>query len=180
MKMVKTKLAKTALITSIIVIAILLLFYGREKIAPELKIENLSNPQSANTSEINIQNADHVTSVEHNQSLHMPDESDGIIEVSPKKEIGQGGPIKVHSGESGPEYPDADNIIQVEYQYASSETLNAPEVENLTETEPINHLGSNTDYIAELPKDEEPLAPRYESSDNIYPEPAPEMDAEEN
>ncbi len=180
MKMVKTKLAKTALIILIIVIATLLFFLGREEFTSTIEIKKFLNPQADNISKIKTQSAGNGTKVEHNQSLHMPDESDGIIEVSPKKEIGQGGPIKVHSGESGPEYPDADNIIQVEYQYASSETLNAPEVENLTETEPINHLGSNTDYIAELPKDEEPLAPRYESSDNIYPEPAPEMDAEEN
>jgi hypothetical protein len=180
MKIVKAKIAKTTLIILIIVIATLLFFLGREEFTSKTEIKSFLNPQADNTSKIKTQSAGNGTNVEHNQSLHMPDEADGIIEVSPKKEIGQGGPIKVHSGESGPEHPDADNIIQVEYQYASSETLNAPEVENLTETEPISHLVSNTDYIAEMPKDEESIAPSYESSDNIYPEPAPEMNAEEN
>jgi hypothetical protein len=174
----KTKIAKTTLIVLIIVIATALLFFDREEFASEIEIKHLLSPQAENTSKINIKSTEQEKSVEHNQSLLMPDEYDGSIEVSAKKEIGQGGPIAVHSGESGPEYPDADNIIQVEYQYASSEKLNAPEVENLPETESYNNLDSNTDYIAELPEDEQPLAPHYESSDNIYPEPAPEMNAE--
>src|SRR5262245_3342615 len=122
----KAKVAKTTLIILIIVIATVLLFFDREEFTSEIEMKNLLDPQADNTSKINIESTEHDESVEHNQALLMPDEYDGSIEVSVKKEMGQGGPIEVHSGESGPEYPDADNITQVEYQYASSEKLNAP------------------------------------------------------
>ena len=180
MKMGNTRLAITTLIILTIVIATVLLLLDRKESTAEINIENSLDPQAANTSKSDFKTTETEKSVEHRQSLLMPDEYDGSIEVSPKKEIGQGGPIEVHVGEPGPEHPDADNVIQVEYQYNSSEELNAPEVEHLPETEPYSSLVSHTDYVAELPEDEEPPAPRYESSDNIYPEPAPEMDAEEN
>lgn len=174
----KTTVAKTALILLIIVIPTALVFFDREEFAPKMEIYNLLNPPTENASTKHVKNTEDGEIVDHNPSLPMPDEYDGSIEVSPKKEMGQGGPIEVQSGESGPEYPDADNIIQVEYQYTSSETLNAPEGESLPEAEPYNNLLSNSDYNAELPEDEEPLAPSYVSSDNSYPEPAPEMEAE--
>ena len=180
MKMGKTKVATIALIVLIMLIATVVLFFDREEFTSEIQVENPLRSQTENTPNINITSTEHDKNLEPGQTLLMPDEYDGSIEVSAIKEIGQGGPIEVHSGESGPEYPDADNIIPVEYQYNSSEALNAPEVENLPDTEHHNNLVSNTDNEAELPKDEEPPAPRYESSDNIYPEPAPEMDAEEN